>query len=251
MESEEPVDFSEDPAAEMAELERFRDLAPSEIRDDIDAIIDVFNEVAALEANGDGEENFEAIFELAFDPEIVAASENIEQFGVEECGLEPSAEDDEFSFDESDDEQSSDRAVADDADQASADDGAAPADGLVTEPADVPDPLYDPFFDDEPLDLGELSIDGLQYFMDVNYTDAPWRTRLGSWFVLGAGSGEVGVGGLDVTESEATEICSAVVEYMRSLDAEGTIVVSTYGQDENGLFGEEEDVLRTTVSDGC
>ncbi len=234
----------------MADLERIRELAPSEIRSDLDVVVDKFGEFEEFEANssGDEAEEFGAALALAFDPEFIAAAENVEAFGVEECGLEPSSDEgDEFSFDELDEEQSSGGEATPDEDA----DGATADGQLVTEPADVPDPLYNPFFDEEPLDTSELSISGAQYFFDVNYTDAPWRTRVGSWSNSGSGSPEFGVGGLDITESEAPQVCSALLDYMQSVGADGTIVVSTYGQDANGSFGEDQELLRTTVADGC
>lgn len=255
IDSDETVDEEDEFDVVMAELERVRELAPSEIRSDIDVVIEKFGEFEQLEANssGDESEEFGAALALIFDPEFIAASENLEAFGVEECGLEPSSDDDEFTFDEFDElegEQSGDgEATANDDADGSTGDGAAPIEGqLVTEAADVPDPLYEPFFNDEPLDTSELSIDGAQYFFDVNYTDAPWRTRLGSWSIFGS---EYGVGGNDITESEAPQVCGALLDYLQSLGADGTIVVSTYGQEENGSFGQDQEVLRTTVADGC
>lgn len=253
MDSEETVDMEDDFDAAMAEMERVRELAPGEIRGDIDVVIDKFREFEELEANssGDEAEEFGAAFALAFDPQFIAAAENLEAFGVEECGLEPSSDgDDDFTFDEADGEPSGDGIADDDADGATAD-GAAPVEGqLVTEAADVPDPLYEPFFNDEPLDTSELSIDGAQYFLDVNYTDAPWRTKLGSWSIFGS---EVGTAGVDIIDSEAPEVCGALLDYLQSVAAEAdtTIVVSTYGQEDDGGFSDEEELLRTTVADGC
>ncbi|BAN03933.1 hypothetical protein YM304_36190 [Ilumatobacter coccineus YM16-304] len=232
------VDLGDDFDAGIAQLEEIRDAAPSAVRDDIDVLIGKFQEMEDLEAasTGDDEADFAAAFEIILDPEFIAASERLEQFGVDECGLPPS-DDDGFSITESDDDADSGPVEA-----------PVSEDGLITEAANVPDPLFDPFFDDDVVDPAVVSIDGAQYFLDVNHTDAPWRTRLGSW---SNGNSEFGVGGVDITEPEALEICAAMQTYLSSLDFSGAIVVNSYSQDDDGSFGPETQVLSGTAADGC
>lgn len=247
-ESGDQVDLSEDFDAGMAELQRFRDAAPGEIRDDIDTMIGLFRELDELEQSGaDDEEAFGAALALMFDPRFLAAAENLETFGVETCGLEPS--DDDFGFDVEGD----DGAISfdDDAD-GSADESEEVPEGFITEPADIDDPLWSggPF--DDPIDPSEASYHGAQYFLDTNYADAPWRTRLGSWTSGGAlGSYRLAAGGVDVTTDEAQEICAALVEYLRPLEPDAEIEVETYTQNDDGSYNAGEVILSGTVADGC
>lgn len=235
---QEDVDLDENFEEGIAQLEEIRDAAPSAVSDDIDVLIGKFQQLEELEAasTGDDEEDFAAAFEIILDPEFIAASERLEQFGVDECGLEPS-DDDGFSIESGD----------------GGDDGGpveAPVsdDGLITEAANVDDPLFDPRFDDDVVDPAVVSIDGAQYYLDVNHTDAPWRTRLGSW---SNGSTEFGVGGVDITADEAAEVCAAMQAYLTPLGFSGSIVVSTYVHNDDGSFGPESVVLSGTAADGC
>ncbi len=85
------AETEEDTAVIMADLERVGDLAPAEIRDDVDVLIDTFAEFMEIEAateTGEADE-IGAAFELFSDPAFVAAGENVEQFAEDECGIEP------------------------------------------------------------------------------------------------------------------------------------------------------------------
>jgi hypothetical protein len=62
--------------------------APPEIRDDLELVRDRLQQLEGLDE--DDPAAFEAVMELMGDPEFVAASERLEEFGVEECGMEPS-----------------------------------------------------------------------------------------------------------------------------------------------------------------
>jgi hypothetical protein len=84
------------PFEDEAELEAFEALAPSappEIRDDMvlvaDALRRVDAEIEQAEDDGDLDAVMEAAFGLMLDPEVLEASERLEQFLVEECGIEP------------------------------------------------------------------------------------------------------------------------------------------------------------------
>lgn len=234
----ETVDINDDPEAAMAEMRSLRDAAPNEIRDDLDTVIEVFEQVAELEAaETDGEPDEDAfgeVFELIFDPDFVAASERLEQFGVDECGLEPS----EGGIDTPDDEPSevNGESTGETPDTA----------GLITEAADVPEPLFDPFFDDDVVDPNEISINGLQYHLDVNHPDAPWRTRLMS-FSMGAG---VGVGGTEL-DDVAAEVCDAVAAYVVQFEPDWEITIESYAQDDTGQYDYVGDLVTGTATDGC
>lgn len=228
----------------MAQLRQFRDDAPAEVRGDIDVLIGKFEELNELEAasTGDEEEDFAAAFAIILDPEFISASENLEAFGVDQCGLEATSTDtdDGFTVENLDD-------VDDGPVEASPSD-----DGLIREAANVPDPLFDPLFDDDVVDPNEVSIDGAAYFLDVNYTASPWRTRLSSWSNGGSGNDiEFSVGGTDISAGDGAEICAALAEYISSLNGGGAIVVTTFEQNDDGTFGDESEVASGTVADGC
>lgn len=227
---------------DLADLEALREVAPAELRDDLDVVIGVFEEMAELDEANVGDEEAEAEFEAALartnEPDFVEATERLEEFAVSECGLEPFPGDGVTGadgFEASDD----------------GDDDAAPSpDGLITEAADVPDPLFDPFFDD-PLDPSVASIAGAQYHLDVNHTDAAWRIRLGEWSFYGGGEIDFVVGGLEVTAAEAEEICAAVNDYLETFGDNGTITVGTYEQEDDGSYGQSSDLLTGSIGDGC
>lgn len=238
------VDLDEDFEAGMAQLQTFRDDAPLAVQGDIDVLIAKFEELNDLDtaSTGDDEADFEAAFAILFDPEFIAAAENLEAFGVDSCGLEPTTADtDGFGVDGDDDAVDSGPVEAPVSD-----------DGLIREAANVPDPLFDPLFEDDIVDPNEVSIDGAAYFLDVNYTDASWRTRLSSWSIGGGGTDiDFSVGGTDISPADAAEICSAVAEYLSSLDGGGTIAVTTFVHNDDGTFGDESEVLSGTVASGC
>ncbi len=60
--------------------------APDEIKGDMETIVDAFEELEGLDE--DDPEAFGAAFGLVFDPEMLAAMANIEEYGVDNCGLE-------------------------------------------------------------------------------------------------------------------------------------------------------------------
>lgn len=84
-------------------FEALIDAAPSELDDDLRVFGNLMEELEGLDE--DDPEAMEAVFGVMFDPEVIAAGENLEQFGVEECGFEP--DDDEgdldFELDDTDD----------------------------------------------------------------------------------------------------------------------------------------------------
>lgn len=235
------IDLDEDPDGGLARLREFRADAPPAIQGDIDVLIGKFEELNDLEAasTGDDEEDFAAAFAIILDPAFVEATENVEAFGVDECGLEPTSDDALVN--------SSEDVVDDGPVEATVSD-----DGLIREAANVPDPLFDPIFESDVVDPNAVSIDGAAYFFDVNFTDSPWRTRLSSWSSGGSGTDiDFSVGGTDITAAEAAEICSAVAQYVMSLNGAGSIAVNTFTQNDDGTFGDESEVLSGTVTDGC
>jgi hypothetical protein len=244
LEADDTVDVDEDFDAAMAEMTELRDAAPAELRDDLDMVIDVFRQMDEIEnAGGDDEDTFGAVFALLLDPEFTAASERLEQWGVDECGLEPSTDD---GFDDMNDDTTGDDTTGNDTTGDGASDDAVQPGGLITEAADVPDPLYDPIFDDDVVDPSSISINGLQYHLDVNHTDAPWRTRLTSFSI----GGSVGVGGLEL-DDVAVDVCNAVAEYIAPFEPGWEITIESYAQDDTGAYNYVGDLITGTAGDGC
>ncbi len=195
----------------LAQLKALRDSAPDEIRDDMILLVDLFEKMSTIDENDEG--STEEIFGLLFDPEVIAAGENIEAYGVSECGMEPSTDD---------------TGIGD----------AATGDGST----ELDDPLYDPFFDD-PVDPNEASIDGLQLYLDENYPEAAWRPRLSSF---GHGGDDFEAGGVDV-EADAIAICEAILAYATGFAPDADVEVNTFSDD----FGDEIPVATGNATDGC
>lgn len=243
-ESQDDVDLGDDFEAGMAQLQTFREDAPPAVQADLDVLIGKFEELNELEAASAGDDGtgVEAAFEILLDPEFIAAAENVEAFGVDECGLDASTGDDAGFTD-----GGADAGVSDGPVEAPVSD-----DGLIREAANVPDPLFDPVFDDDVVDPTEVSISGAAYFLDVNYTAAPWRTRLSSWTTAGSGTDfDIVVGGTDISASDAAEICSAIAEYISSLNGDGAISITTFAHNDDGSFGDEVEVLSGSAANGC
>ena len=63
------------------------DTAPDEVREPVEALAAMFERLGAIyDEDGD---NVAAVYSLLLDPEIAAATEEFEAWGVENCGLEP------------------------------------------------------------------------------------------------------------------------------------------------------------------
>jgi hypothetical protein len=103
-------------------LDRAADAAPSEIEDDIEQTVDAFNQLRdALE---DVDYNFLEIdpadLEFLDNPDVEAASERVEEFNAEECGIEADDEPDATTAD-------------DETDTTTADDDSALGEGTIRE----------------------------------------------------------------------------------------------------------------------
>lgn len=80
-----------------AELDELRDVAPAEIRGDVDTLVDAFQEI-------EDPEDFEAALEVLSTPEVAEASENIEAFVAENCDADTGGETTGGSDDEEDED---------------------------------------------------------------------------------------------------------------------------------------------------
>ncbi len=156
----------EDITATADEFDALIDDAPDELKDDLRIVVDAFAELDAIDE--DDPEAFELFFELFQRPEFLEATETLEQFGIDECGLEPPAD-----TDAPDDVTSgADDVIGDDGADFGEDDGELVGDGDV-KPTTVPGDPYDEEFWG-PIDPAEISIPGLEQHLDVNYSDENW-----------------------------------------------------------------------------
>jgi hypothetical protein len=78
--------FSDDAEAASQALGELIDDAPDSIREDLELVVDAFSQLADLDP--DDPESFEMFLEVFGSDEVIAASENLTQFGIEECGLD-------------------------------------------------------------------------------------------------------------------------------------------------------------------
>lgn len=83
------LESMEDPTDEEAQqaLQDLVDDAPSEIKGDLEVVVGVFDDLQGLDE--DDPEAMGEVFALMENEEFIEASENLEAFGVDECGLEP------------------------------------------------------------------------------------------------------------------------------------------------------------------
>lgn len=84
---DETGDTDDDLGAAAEEFGALVNAAPDELRDDLQTVSEAFSEVADLDQ--DDPESFAELFEVFGRPDVIAAAENLERYGVEECGLEP------------------------------------------------------------------------------------------------------------------------------------------------------------------
>jgi hypothetical protein len=80
------LDLSEDPDAALAGLEKMAAAAPDEVAGDFETLLGGIRGLVDLE--DDDPEALAGIFELMTDPEFEAATQSIEEFTGEECGIE-------------------------------------------------------------------------------------------------------------------------------------------------------------------
>jgi len=74
-----------DPAAALEALDSLASLAPAELADDFEVLGGIVDELSGLDE--DDPASFQAALEIAFDPEVMAASEAISRYTEETCGL--------------------------------------------------------------------------------------------------------------------------------------------------------------------
>jgi len=227
--ADEAVD--DDLAAAAEEFEALIDDAPDEIKDDLRIVVDAFAELAELDE--DDPEGFEQFFELLQRPDFVDATETLEQFGVDECGLEPATDT------ETPDEVPSDAEQASGVDAESADDGAGDDtdDGSVKTTTVPGDPYNEEFWG--PIDPDEISIPGIEQHLDVNYPDEGWFG--GSLNGSSVSDGLVVVIA-NLEGDDAVRLCDAVLEYAGAIDPD----VSVRVEDDTSTLG-----AGGTVADGC
>jgi outer membrane murein-binding lipoprotein Lpp len=206
----------DDVAAAAADFEALIDDAPEELRDDLRIVVDAFTELDAIDENDPAA--FELFVELFERPEFVEATENLEQFGVDECGLDPSSDDEVDLGDEGDDPFADGPPDAGELDPA---DGGELVDDGDVKVTTVPGDPYDEAFWG-PIDPGEVSIPGLEQHLDVNYADENWFE--GKISGSSIAEHEVIVFAL-VDTDEAVRLCDALLEYAGPIDPDAVAIV--------------------------
>ncbi len=191
MAEQEDLDINEDPEEVAAAMEEMRRLAPDEIRDDVEELLRVMEKFADIDE--DDPEAFGEIMALVMDPRFVAVGERLDEFGVEECGLEEG--------------------------ELMGDDGDGEFTPITSGEGD----------DDGNVDLDEheggMSIDVLQEHIDEGYGDEEWADKLSSWSILGATEVQVGSLGRELTVPEAMAACEALAEKVFELEPEATLEI--------------------------
>ncbi len=167
------------------------DVAPSEVSDELGLLRDVF---VQIEEAGDDEDALAAVFALIGDPEFEQANITLNEYVLDECGIDLEETGDEADAIDTGDDTSS--GVGDDADMIEA-------------------------------DVTEFSLDGMQAYVATNFGDRPWSEEINSWGIIG--ESEVEVGG-DL-EADADEICNALVAWAAPLNADATVAVTDLAGD--------------------
>jgi len=218
----------DDIAAAAEQFDALTDDAPDEIADDLRVVVDAFAELDEIDE--DDPEAFELFFELFQRPEFLEATETLEQFGVDECGLEPAADigaPDEVN-------SGADEAIGVDTESVGGD-----IDDGEVKPTTVPGDPYDEEFWG-PIDPNEVSIPGIEQHLDVNYPDEGW---------FGGSLNGSSLAGSDVTVfaelegDDAVRLCDAVLEYAGGIDSDVTVTVE--GNDQSAVLASGD------VADGC
>lgn len=188
---QEDLDMNEDdPEVIAAAMDQMRSLAPEAISDDVDAVLDVMEQLAELDE--DDPDAMGAMFGLVMDPEFIAVSERIDQFGVDECDLEPGEL------------------------MGSGDEGSATVTSMVGTPLD----------DDDPTGSDDgLSIDALQQYIDESYGDEPWADQLSSWSIMGETAVQVGPFEDDLSSEDALAACEVLAVKVLELEPDASLEI--------------------------
>lgn len=83
-------DTDEDLGAAAEKFAALGDDAPDEVREALEVISDALSELSDLDE--DDPESFSLIFDVIGRDDVVEATEDVERYGVEECGLEPTSD---------------------------------------------------------------------------------------------------------------------------------------------------------------
>lgn len=189
---------------EEPDLDTLRELAetaPSEIRDDLDTLLDAFAELEDLDE--DDPESFGAAFEIFLDPSVAAAGANLEEFAVDECGLDPDDLDGGSDF-------------GDDFDD-----------------LDFGDDFDD--FDPDEVDPTELSIDGIKAHFAANHEGEAFVDAVFGYGIFG--DSQIELNGDFDGDDDALAACEAVADYAIPINPD--VVIEVTDGDEELLASNE------------
>ena len=215
------------PAGTAEQFDALIDSAPDEFVDDVRLLVDALAELEELDENDP--EAFEQVFEIIARPGFVEASERLEEFGVEECGLDPSP-DDGAAFD--DESILQDEGAITDAGESGVGDA-----GVKT--TTVPGDPYDEEFWG-PIDPDEVSVPGLEQHLDVNYPDEGWFGGSVRGSSL-SGSDVIVFAALE--DDDGVRLCEAVLEYAAGIDPTASVTIEDSDSSESRATG--------IVAEGC
>ncbi len=184
-----PLD-EDDPTAALAMLESLADVAPAELEDDFEVLGRVIEQMSSLDPNDPG--SIEEMMGIAFDPEILAASEAITAYTEEACGLD-------------------------------LDEGAIDDEPIVPTPPTVPS--EDPSTTTEPADPTEITLDDVDA-VKASAIGLAWPELL-TGTMISMGVDVQLTTGTDVTipPDQALIACTAVSERLRAKNPAVTVQV--------------------------
>lgn len=120
-----------------------------------------------------------------------------------------------------------------------------------TPPADLDDPVYDPFGFDDEIDPDEASRLGLLNFFDARYTDASWRTSIETSRSMGSEVFGVGLMGVDPKSDDVIAVCDAALEYFARFGGPIRFEVRTFESGTDIGTGDEKLAAIGSLRQGC
>jgi hypothetical protein len=179
------LDLSDDPRAALDSVRALAAAAPPELQDDFDTFIDGIDDIAEMDE--ESPEALATIFELMADPEFAAASDAIEEYTKDECGIELGAA----------------MPSGDDSSASGADSGSDESD------------------DSEP---GEIELDDVSAIKEANASSA-WADKLSTTAINGLADVQVSTSGDDLSQAEALQACTALLAELSKINPEVTVSV--------------------------
>ena len=204
---EQSLSLDDGPEAVEEAVRRVREMAaaaPEDVADALEVFADLFEQMGELASDGEGGlDAFGEILAQMGDPEVIAASETLTEYLVEQCGVDPTGAEQQFGVDPF------------------AGSGDPFAGGTET-----------PEQTTSPEDPSDISLEDLDAIKDANagsaWVDKIFSTGIGNnrSVQLGAPGPDDGLGGDPLTTAEAIEACEAVRTALEDRQPDLTVEVS-------------------------